>query len=235
MINSPALIAYIWGKYDWPVRALLNKEVLIKRVSKIKSIADSNNSNKKFYIIARAGGPAGLFSYVLTATAQILYAISKGMIPVVDMQNYENLYLEIDIFGKENAWEYYFKQPCGYRLKDMDKCNYIYSDLYIWQKILPFDMNTNRNQYNKYHHLWYILYSNFLSLSEDAKKFVEHEYNRLIKPGMRILGVYYRGKDYIENRSKNQLIQPSVFEMIEKVSTVYRNGSGTSITFVRIL
>ena len=64
------------------------------------------------------------------------YAVKQGYIPVIDMQNGRNTYLEEGKVGRENAWEYYFEQPCGYRLADIrDAKNVILSDGLITEKM----------------------------------------------------------------------------------------------------
>ena len=63
---------------------------------------------KTYYIIRRADNRTGLFSLFNTNLGHIYYAVQRGYIPVVDMMNYENCYLEESKMGVENAWEYYF-------------------------------------------------------------------------------------------------------------------------------
>ncbi len=42
-----------------------------------------------------------------------MYAVEHRMVPVVDMQNYRNIYLEEGEIGRVNAWEKYYLQPGG--------------------------------------------------------------------------------------------------------------------------
>lgn len=66
----------------------------------------------------------GLISFHNSALYSIRYALDKGYIPVIDYQNYKNIYLTEDKFGKENSWEYYFDQPSGYNIEDINKAYY---------------------------------------------------------------------------------------------------------------
>lgn len=68
-------------------------------------------SKPTYYIIRRKLTDVGLFSNFIVFAGHIRYALTKGWLPVVDMQNYPNAYLAPEKFGKENAWEYYFEQP----------------------------------------------------------------------------------------------------------------------------
>ena len=64
-----------------------------------------------YYIIRRQAEGTGLFARYNMFAGHIRYALSKGWIPVVDMQNYPNTYLAPEKLGKENSWEYFFEQP----------------------------------------------------------------------------------------------------------------------------
>ena len=72
------------------------------------------NRNKTFYVIRTRDAYCGIFSIYMTTLARIDEALKNGFIPVVDMQNSFNIYLNKKKIGKENAWEYYFEQPMGY-------------------------------------------------------------------------------------------------------------------------
>lgn len=75
------------------------------------------NRDKVFYVICPSASSQGLFSIHNYVLWKVRYAIDHGYIPVVDYQNYANMYLEPQLVGKVNAWEYYFKQPTQYGLK----------------------------------------------------------------------------------------------------------------------
>ncbi len=77
------------------------------------------NRDKVFYVICPSASSQGLFSIHNYVLWKVRYAIDHGYIPVVDYQNYANMYLEPQLVGKVNAWEYYFKQPTQYGLKDV--------------------------------------------------------------------------------------------------------------------
>lgn len=64
-----------------------------------------------YYVIRRRYEGTGLFARYIHYAGHIRRALSKGWLPVVDMQNYPNPYLSPEKFGKENSWEYYFEQP----------------------------------------------------------------------------------------------------------------------------
>ncbi len=77
------------------------------------------NQDKTFFVIRRASCKVGLFSHVMTNMGLLDDAVRKGYIPVIDMQNTDNTYLEPGQVGNVNAWEFYFRQPAGYGLEDI--------------------------------------------------------------------------------------------------------------------
>ena len=212
--------AYHEMKYNMAVRSLLSVDVLNEHIVNIKALAESEQSPKLFYIIRREAD-AGLFSFVHTSFAHLMYALTKGMIPVIDMQNYRSVYIEEDKLGKENAWEYFFKQPCGYGLDDARRSEVKHGYLHSWQSILPLTILQSRDKrYNEFFEIWSIIYRHFFQLSDNASKYINEEYNRLIKPGMRVIGVKCRGTDYTMLRPRNHPIQPEVEDVIAKVREV---------------
>ena len=71
-----------------------------------------------YYILRYPDMHIGIVGIAMQFLPLIPYALSKGMIPVVDMQNYSSAYLDDEKFGKENAWEYYFEQPLRIGLEE---------------------------------------------------------------------------------------------------------------------
>ena len=69
----------------------------------------NENKDLTFYVIRRRDVYCGLFSLYITTLARIDEAVKAGYIPIVDMQNSFNLYLEKEKIGKEDAWEYFFE------------------------------------------------------------------------------------------------------------------------------
>ena len=54
------------------------------------------HSDKTFFIVRYGLEKVGLFTAYVVYAGYIRYAINKGYIPVIDMQNYPNIYLESD-------------------------------------------------------------------------------------------------------------------------------------------
>lgn len=69
--------------------------------------------DKRFMKIVPHYFLTGLATIVFHLRECIEYALRNDYIPVVDMQNYRNQYLEDAEIGSVNAWEKFFEQPGG--------------------------------------------------------------------------------------------------------------------------
>lgn len=74
---------------------------------------------KKICVLIRRGEITGLFALFRNILAGIAFADRHSMLPVVDMKNYPNAYLEAEEVGRVNAWEHYFLQPAGISLDEI--------------------------------------------------------------------------------------------------------------------
>lgn len=179
-----------------------------------KVACGNEEGDKTFYVIRRATCKVGLFSYVMTNLGQIEYALKRGYIPVIDMQNNENTYLEKDLVGRANAWEYYFKQPMGYSLEDIKKCKNV---------ILGKGVINTQNEYPteeiahnpKEFERWHKLGRNYLILQDEIQNVVDQEYKKMFGKD-RVLGILCRGTDYVRLRPHGHPVQPTIKQMIEK-------------------
>lgn len=176
------------------------------------------NPDKTFFVIRRASCKIGLFSYVMTNMGLVDYALKKGYIPVIDMQNAENTYLEANQVGNVNAWEFYFKQPMGYCLKDIASSKNI---------ILSDGMITEKNDFPDGHIVgeqdelirWRGVFQKYFRIEENLLKEFQTKKKNLFKDN-RILGVLARGTDYVNARPLNHPVQPTVTQIIEKAIEV---------------
>lgn len=203
-------------KHNKAVLPLMDIDVLNERISYIKDLAGSDSSKKKFYVISRETyWGQGLFAYVTLYFMRVFYAIAEGMIPVIDMQSRQNLFLDEGEVGHVNAWEKFFKQPCGYGLDDVKDGKVIKSS--GRQGLLHNYIFCEEETFSQHLKLWAALYENFFSVTDNASQYIEQEYMRVIKPGMRTIGVHFRGTDYSTMRLPGLPIQPEISDVINKV------------------
>ena len=109
------IIKILRGFLPYGLIAYSRKRQKAKRKEKHTSYGNEN-PDKTFYITGVVDQRGGLFWMMLFNLHRIAYALEKGWVPVVDWQNQPNQYLENADLHKENAWEYYFEQPCNYHL-----------------------------------------------------------------------------------------------------------------------
>lgn len=176
------------------------------------------NPDKCFYVIRRATCKVGLFSHVMTNLGRIEYALNQGYIPVVDMQNNGNTYLEEGQVGQVNAWEFFFKQPCGYGLQEIGRSkNVILGDGIITdQTEYPSEkMLDNRDEFQR----WNALSQKYLKVNEiivdEAKQLFREMFH-----GERVLGILCRGTDYVKMKPHGHAVQPTPKQMIEQADRI---------------
>ena len=133
------------------------------------------------------------------------------------MQNYPNAYLEPELLGKVNAWEYYFCQPLNINLETA----YNGANVILSSDVIPDFPNGNSDFYaNKNGILteWRMLVK--LGLLRVQPKLYEEILNlrqKFFAPNERILGVLMRGTDYVARRPQGHPIQPPIEYALTKV------------------
>lgn len=207
-LQSITVLDRIYTKWKWRER---------------KTSYGNRYPNKVFFVIRRAYCKVGLFSHVMTNMGLVDYAVKQGYIPVIDMQNGRNTYLEESKIGMENAWEYFFEQPCGYSLRDIHEAkNVILSDGLI----------TKKNDYPDFRIVddeilfayWHKVFRQYFRISSE----IQREFERLraeMLGDSKVLGILARGTDYVSAKPKEHPIQPTSEQIIEKVTEVMNNFS----------
>lgn len=183
------------------------------------------NPDKVFYVIQRGTNSYGngLMANFLVTVIAMRYALQQGYIPIVDMQNYYNINMELYDLGKVNTWEQYFKQPAGdITLEEVYKSKYVvYSDLgmdcvkvrqpdlYFWE-----DMVQSR-EINDYYH---DLYKRYLGLAPGIEERLGEEFDKLFGKCREeeIAGICIRGTDYTKSKPFLHYMQPALEQAGDK-------------------
>lgn len=178
-----------------------------------KASYGSENPDKVFYVIRRAGSKVGLFSLVMTTLGYIKYALDQGYIPVVDMCNDDNTYMQED--RKENVWEYYFEQPCGYMLEDIGHSKHVIIGNGLIDGSVPFPQE--RVAYDEADLIeWKTVADKYLIVKDEILQEADALKEKMFGKE-RFLGVLLRGTDYVNSRPKNHPIQPTVEQAEEQI------------------
>lgn len=175
---------------------------------------------KTYYIIRRADNKTGLFSLFNTHLGHIYYALQHGYIPVIDMMNYENCYLEKSKMGVENAWEYFFEQPLGVGLEEAYAGKRVLlSDGVPIEPRPDDDMDFFRDKNGKLTK-WREFVHKYIHIKDDIMKDINSEYDSLVKKGDKVLGVLVRGTDYTTLKPYQHPIQPEIDTVIRDAKEV---------------
>ena len=185
----------------------------------------SENIDKTFYVIGLDHPPmTGLTWIIFLVFLHIIYARKHKYIPIVDMQNFKNKFLEEKLLYKENAWEYFFKQPWGYTLKDIAKSkNIILSSPCSFgpgiESIGPYILSKPWRQKLLYFRK---LFHEYIKPAPKAQKYFDQEYNTFIKGRKKVLGVLCRGTDRLLSKPSGHRIQPLPKIVLAKAQEVMR-------------
>lgn len=170
--------------------------------------------NEPTYYIIRSKVPTrGLFCYFNVFAGQIKYALERGFVPVIDMQNFPNLYLTEEQLGKINSWEYYFRQPSGIGLKTAyNGENVLLSagqDLSFPKRPHAEVMRSFDNKPAGFLAQWRMLVKlGILKIKPEIQAEIDAIYKKLFAPTDRVLGVFLRGTDYVSRRPYYHSIPP---------------------------
>ncbi|MDR3058228.1 MAG: glycosyltransferase family 4 protein, partial [Prevotella sp.] len=229
--KAQSAIEYIRELHDIPRFVKDLRDVIIKQTIKNEPFSapeqcikyGNENTDKIFYVIGIHCGPeVGLFWIILWCLTHIKYAVDHGYIPVVDLENFKTQYLSEDKLGKENAWEYYFEQPCGYTLMDIQKsANIILSDGFsfpnkeetistttFWDE----DMD-KKKQFSQ-------LYKKYIRPNNETQAYLTKELDTILQAKGKVLGVLCRGTDYLYIKPSNHPVQPDPMDVINRTKQV---------------
>lgn len=108
----------------------------------------------------------------------IQYAKERDMVPVIDMKNMKSQYLPTHMIGKYNAWESFFLPVSDISIEEVyDSKNVLLNGIESCEIYIP-DFRE-------------------ISFNEKTLQYIENEKKKLFPAKEKILGVVYRGTDYL--------------------------------------
>lgn len=178
-------------KYDYILEEMLDDDIYSRRKKDLKSAVE-NGKKMTYFIIRRSYKGMGLYTYVCVFLSYVAYAIGKGYIPVIDMENYPNIYMKDSDIGKKNAWEFFYKQPFGIGLRDIpegSKC--IYSSALYLPSRTPFitSLLYEKKEYNLYEKI----YKDYIFYNSEVQDYTSHEIEKIFRGGGKYW-VFYIGE-----------------------------------------
>ena len=116
---------------------------------------------------------------------------------------------------KDNPWEEFFNQPCGYTLNEVVKMK----DVKIFKCECVCDMPDEKTIYSNtimlnYHHK---IQEKYMSIKNNIYKEVEKIWQNLFGNSTNVLGIFIRGTDYISIEPSGHSRQPSTKRLINDV------------------
>jgi hypothetical protein len=171
------------------LKKLLQYRQEYARTHEIRKSFGKEMPDKTFYIIGADEGWCGLFAIIAHQLTHIAYAVERGYIPIVDLQNFNNQYLGKKEKFKENAWEYFFQQPMGYGLNDVNKAqNVIQSVFYPDPPDKKYRISYATTIYDTYAiTYWGEMFKKYVRFNENTENFIQNRYNELLKYKGRVL------------------------------------------------
>ncbi len=176
--------------------------------------------NKQYLLISGMGmEKLGLFCCVEAFLKWVEYADMIGFIPVIDMENVKSQYLDDDLIGKVNAWEYYY-HPVGDN--DVTVSDVLMSNSYkvvnrldrpLWMKKADFQKLVS-TEYSK------DIYWKYFKLSQEASEYIKDKKKKLFSEDDIVCGVLCRGSDYVNLKPRGHNIQPDINMLKAKIHEV---------------
>lgn len=200
----------------------------------------SKNPDQTFYVIRSRIDTWGLIACYNHVLGHIKLALEKGYIPVVDMKNYPNTYLDPGKLHKVNSWEYYFHQPTEYTLEEAYQSRHV-----ILMDGMPPKEAHPRGQGKLYLDYFHqkacgtepekeILYNTriireHMQLRGEVRAHVGEQYEKLFPEGEKVLGVLCRGTDISLRRPSGHSVMPRTEEMIDRAGELMEQWGCTRI------
>jgi hypothetical protein len=190
------------------------------RKKEYKKSYGTENSDKTFYIIGFPRGEDGLLFIILCNLSHISYALGKGYIPVVDLQNFDNQYLEHGEQSTSNSWEYYFEQPLGFTLDTIKNSKNIVLSNKLQMPNL--DYKIDFYIFGTPERLLYFrkIFQEYIKFNKTTIDFVSNEYNHIMSGKKKVLGVLCRGTDYLLKEPVGHPRQPEPIEVVNMAKKV---------------
>lgn len=218
-----------------------------------------NNPDRTFYVIRSRIDTWGLIACYNHVLGHIKLALEQGYIPVVDMRNYPNTYLDPEKLHQENSWEYYFHQPTDYTLEEAYRSRHVilmdgmppkeahprgqgklYLDYFnqragispVVEEESIFQKEGGRK---KERDIEEEVRNNtgiireHMQIRREVREHIEEQYGKLFPEGEKVLGVLCRGTDISLRRPSGHSVMPRAEEMARRAGELMEQWGCTRI------
>jgi len=219
---------------------LFVNNILFHRNEKMKrKNYGEENAEITFYVIRCNSEEEGLMSIYLGCVQEIEYALGKGYIPFIDLQNNVTQYTTGELInGTRNAWEYFWEQPSGYGISEIYRSrNVILSgrDRKVDREKQDGKISCLLKTYNFQDVVSTCELCRFMKKNMNVKAYiykrVEDIWRERFGKG-KTIGVFIRGTDYAALRPKGHPIQPSKEHIYERLMELRNRHSDSRVFLV---
>ena len=186
----------------------------------------TDNPDKVFYVFGMPDNVGGMWWHINKVLMHLGYAKDKGYIPVIDMKNYENQYIDKENVGRINVWEIFFDQPAKYTLEDIQNSKNIILSKYRPFPFKRYEMGQSKF-YDKKERIQYFhqLFNEYIHFNNKTQHYFDLLYDELFRGKGKILGVLCRGTDYVLKKPVNHPIQPRPEDVINDAKQIMQSYS----------
>ena len=191
-----------------------------EKYSKENSLMNDYKNNKYIILSYNCIG-CGLLSHYGEFLSCSTNIIKQGKIPIVNLLRFPNIFncfneSSLSLDKNQNPWEYFFKQPYGYNLKDVKT----YAK-HIEEYECRFSRPNRAIMFNNklYSEYWHNLYEKYFPIKDEIIDRAENIRKKLFKNSQSVLGIFLRGTDFVAIKPKGHWIQPEpemVFKDVDK-------------------
>jgi hypothetical protein len=212
------------------IKDLQNAALERSRVGKVRRYHRTRFSRRRLYLIYRDSETAGFFSFLYTFFSEIEFAVSRGLIPVIDMQSYRSQFG----VGNGNVWEFLFEQPARvspaelYAYGDFMHCSGCTRDNGLrlsWDMKWALDADLLKKK--KY------LFSNYIRPTKALEDSI-NSHSSIFDGWTSTVGVSLRGTCYVSNKPYGHPVQPSTDSILSKCEHLIESGECDSVYLATI-
>lgn len=172
----------------------------------------NEKKDETYYVIRINPEPkVGVFAYYRYVLGKIMYALEHNYIPVVDMMNYRNMYINWPNHEKNNSWELFFEQPSGIGVEDIKNChNVVLSSLDMYERGMNYNSCSPTEALTQ-------LANTYIRFSPKVKELIHSSYDKLLSNRGKVCGIKLRGSDYAISKFTDHAIPPTSQSAYEEI------------------
>ena len=215
LILMPIFIRFKINERKHKTKININKEDF-----SFKNKLGNDYINNSFIILSHICEDFGLLSHYNKFLSCLSNILKEGRIPIVNLIKFPNIFNgfnESSLSLDQNPWEYFFKQPFGYNLKDVKTYAKNIRKYECCGYNRPSQDIIFENNFYRYY--WNNLYNTYFPIKDEIIKEADIIRNELFYKSENVLGILLRGTDFIALRPKKHYIQPEpeiVFNDVDK-------------------